>query len=706
MTILLFILGAVSTVMGSAIYFFNAKRYNLKVYYTGLTHYANVEFLSIFLGLLLSSLAFLPGAQCDGDNVAVAHLPVYQKALFASLLFIAMHLILTFFFGRNKMNDHLISFLVFGFFTAYTFYRCLNHLFLDVTAFTLIFFFKLIYLYYRNSTAIIEYGATSVEEPVTNAKAHRSQLHQELSAFNLRMCLTYVQLAVMQLYFLASVAFNSFKINVHLLFLFSQHNYELASELSFFLLTISLALLTFSLHLSWSESLLEGDASFFGFLVCSLELAPFFYLLAVLFASMSFPGLHVLVGILLLGVAPFISYVLNVRSRFLRLDASSYLAQFTSLVRFLGILVFFGSVMIFILSLSLLKTFEAFVLLNTNDALLYFISPEFLEFLLYCKIFKYIIILILIVGIVLGARSYLAYVRSNILNLKDIDVSVLYLQVCLMVYLLTILYVKYKLATGDALHALVFVKSAALGFPKKSGEPAGVGADEYIVAKAADAIIDRTGTTVPKSVLMDCIDVVGKTGLGVIGSGVCYIGYGRFRARVRKHYILEEQSAKALQIHNNRLNNTDSCFLQVLRANQQHQNVTVKQLQETEVYISEAGYYVKVIRMQKDVRYAQAARGEVKLTWAERWEKFYDGRNAGITRQFKKLHQPVTGKDFKDLLEKNAECTDTQNRDYVIASRGFTGPNGEKIYPHNDAEVVEKFLLESKLAEINVTVTE
>jgi cytochrome c oxidase subunit 2 len=44
MTILLFILGAVSIVMGSAIYFFNAKRYNPKVYYTGLTHHANVEF--------------------------------------------------------------------------------------------------------------------------------------------------------------------------------------------------------------------------------------------------------------------------------------------------------------------------------------------------------------------------------------------------------------------------------------------------------------------------------------------------------------------------------------------------------------------------------------------------------------------------------------------------------------------------------------
>ena len=44
MTILLFILGAVSIVMGAAIYFFNVKRYNPKVYYTGLTHHANEEF--------------------------------------------------------------------------------------------------------------------------------------------------------------------------------------------------------------------------------------------------------------------------------------------------------------------------------------------------------------------------------------------------------------------------------------------------------------------------------------------------------------------------------------------------------------------------------------------------------------------------------------------------------------------------------------
>ena len=44
MAILLFILGAVSIVMGAAIYFFNAKRYSPKFYYTGLTHHTNVEF--------------------------------------------------------------------------------------------------------------------------------------------------------------------------------------------------------------------------------------------------------------------------------------------------------------------------------------------------------------------------------------------------------------------------------------------------------------------------------------------------------------------------------------------------------------------------------------------------------------------------------------------------------------------------------------
>jgi cytochrome c oxidase subunit 2 len=44
MTILLFILGLVSVVMGTAIYFFNVKRYNPNVYYTGLTHNTNLEF--------------------------------------------------------------------------------------------------------------------------------------------------------------------------------------------------------------------------------------------------------------------------------------------------------------------------------------------------------------------------------------------------------------------------------------------------------------------------------------------------------------------------------------------------------------------------------------------------------------------------------------------------------------------------------------
>jgi len=679
-----------------------------------LTHHVNVEFSWIFTCLLLNGLIFLPSARCDGENVTVAHLPFYW-VLLGSLFFIAAHAVLSHFFGRNKLNEHVISFMFFGFFALYTFYRCVNHLFLDITGFTVILFIKGIYLYYRNSTAIIEYGATAVEEPAANGKAHRAQLHKDLSAFNSRMSWAYVNLAIMQFYFLFSVLLYSAKMDVHIFLLFSQNDYELMSELCFFLLTVSLALLTFSLHLSWSEDLLGSEASFFGFLVCSLAIGPCFYFVAVLFASMSFPGLHVMVGILLLGVAPFINYVLNVRSRFLKPEASAYLAQFSVLVQFLCTTIFLGSGMIFFLSLNLLKVSEAFLSLNTNDMILYFASPEFLKFSGYCTFFKYIIGLALAVMIFLGARSYLAYVRTNIVDLKNIEVSSLYLQGCLTMYLLTFLYIKYNLATHDVLlHALIFVKTPVLLLPKNSGEPAAAalsdknvplyGSKNFVIDKVADAVINSTGTTVPKSVVADYIELIGKAGLGVVGGGAGYIGWGRFRARVIKHYDAQSQSAQALQIHNNQLNNTDSCYLQVLRANQQKQNMTVKQFHETEEYASETGFFLKVVRAQKDLRYAQAAGGEVKLTWTERWEKFYEGRNAGIQRQLKKLHQPVTGRSFDALLKKNYEQTDSDVVEYLANSRGFTGPDGERIYPYNNQKLVEKFLAEAKLAEVHTSV--
>ena len=58
MTILLFILGLVSVILGTSIYFFNINRYNPAIYYSGLTHNTRLEFIwTLIPCLILLSIA-------------------------------------------------------------------------------------------------------------------------------------------------------------------------------------------------------------------------------------------------------------------------------------------------------------------------------------------------------------------------------------------------------------------------------------------------------------------------------------------------------------------------------------------------------------------------------------------------------------------------------------------------------------------------
>jgi cytochrome c oxidase subunit 2 len=60
MTILLFILGFVSVVMGVAIYYFNASRYKPTQYYTGLTHHTFLEFAWTLIPCLILLVIAIP----------------------------------------------------------------------------------------------------------------------------------------------------------------------------------------------------------------------------------------------------------------------------------------------------------------------------------------------------------------------------------------------------------------------------------------------------------------------------------------------------------------------------------------------------------------------------------------------------------------------------------------------------------------------
>ncbi len=60
MTILLFILGLVTVVMGTAIYAFNVKRYKPTVYYTGTTHNTPLEFVWTLIPCIILLIIAIP----------------------------------------------------------------------------------------------------------------------------------------------------------------------------------------------------------------------------------------------------------------------------------------------------------------------------------------------------------------------------------------------------------------------------------------------------------------------------------------------------------------------------------------------------------------------------------------------------------------------------------------------------------------------
>ena len=180
MIILLFILGAVPIVMGAVYALFSA----------GFTQVAYCDNAQSGLSVANDSLAFYK----------------YGLPMMMALLFISIHVYWSYVRGVHKYLDYQLTFFLSLSFGFYTIYRCVYHLYVDLSVFTFILLVKTAFVYYKNGDAIFKYAATSEHEKKAGA-ALRLALHCELTNFNLRVCWSYLQLAVMQGYFLLVILF-------------------------------------------------------------------------------------------------------------------------------------------------------------------------------------------------------------------------------------------------------------------------------------------------------------------------------------------------------------------------------------------------------------------------------------------------------------------------------------------------------------------
>jgi len=79
--------------------------------------------------------------------------------------------------------EHLVSFSLFVFFTWYSLYRCVLHLYVNMNVFAFFLCFMVVYLYQKNSKAIYKYVSADTYPP-----AVRLAIQEELAAFNLQIC--------------------------------------------------------------------------------------------------------------------------------------------------------------------------------------------------------------------------------------------------------------------------------------------------------------------------------------------------------------------------------------------------------------------------------------------------------------------------------------------------------------------------------------
>ena len=227
-------------------------------------------------GFTHSTVAYCDNAQ-SGLSVVNDNLACYKYGLpiMLSLILIFTYVCSSYVRGVDKYLDYQLTLFLSLTFSCYTIYRCVYHLYVDLSVFTFILLVKTAFVYYKNGDAIFKYAATSEHEKKSGA-ALRLALQYELTHFNLRVCWSYLQLAVMQGYFLLVILLTK---------PFVLYDIAILREFIFFLLTCALILTSLGLATTWAKDFFSGDPIYLGVLLLCLCAAPLLFYCAMLFLT-------------------------------------------------------------------------------------------------------------------------------------------------------------------------------------------------------------------------------------------------------------------------------------------------------------------------------------------------------------------------------------------------------------------------------------
>lgn len=291
-------------------------------------------------------------------------------------------------------------------------------------------------MYYRNSVSFFEYTASVVSSKEKGVE-ERAKIQEFLVHFNSGARFAYLQLVVMQLYFLITVGFNSYPSCTVLI----SANNMFIQELVFLVLTICLTLVMHIFTVVWSSDLLKVNKNAYGGLLISLGTVPFVYFISVLCCAMHFDIYHVLVGLLIFFIGLYSYIVLTAHLSFEE-NAGNFLNAYRVFVSFIqGVFVYFSLIIVWLSNylmpafLSYLNRFSAYPMdmgeLSVELANLeYFQSVSYLDFASKFHVLLFMLGLAFIVGLSLGIRAYISDASAT-------EPLILYYYICMFFFLVT-----------------------------------------------------------------------------------------------------------------------------------------------------------------------------------------------------------------------------------------------------------------------------
>ena len=363
------------------------------------------------------------------------------------LLLISAHALHSNYNKVSKLHDIVLMFVFNLGLVLYSCYRCYYHVYLSGNIFVFFLFCKLVYVFYRNFRSLAEFEAAIVYS-LEEAKVKRLIIQKYLVHFNSQVCFTYIQLGIMQSYFLLSIIISSYHHNS----IIAITSPSFIKEINFLLLTICLCLAFKILSLVWSTDLCNVNSSPFGDLLLLLGLLPIFYFTAVSFCAMSFTAYHVIVGVLVFLVGSCSSIILEYRLQYQE-GPITFLAPYKDFVSFLQ-----SSFLLLILVCTHFSGYVDTALVGYLNRffdspggelsiqlfnLLYFESYVYLQFLNQFQMTIFIFIIVMLIAFFWGVRAYFVFLRTYLLDCYEVERFTLYWHFTLVAYLVGVLVLVY-----------------------------------------------------------------------------------------------------------------------------------------------------------------------------------------------------------------------------------------------------------------------